>query len=135
MKSEAKTIIQIISAEKDELITKRNEAIENKDEEADIRLLSQIKILAYIQKKLYHIYEFSHDEGFMEILQQNYGRNNTELIALNGDKYIVNKDEPVAIHENLLFWPKNLEDPTVITPIDKGINLDNIIEINTLKED
>lgn len=135
MKSDAKTIISIIDSEKIELINKKNEAIKNEDDETVNMLFYQIQLLDRLQHKLYHIFEFTTDDGFMEILRQNHGKHNTELVALNGNKYIVNKDDPVGIHENLLFWPENIEDPTTISPIDKAINLDNIIEINTIKED
>lgn len=135
MKSEAKTIINIINTERIGLMAKLNEAKEKEDETAINKFLNQIQILDYIQNKLCQIYEFTTDEGFMEVLQQNYGKHNTELIAVNGNKYIINKDEPVGIHENLLFWPESSEDPTIVPPIDKAINLDNIIEINTIKED
>lgn len=135
MKSEAKTIINIIHTEIIGLKNKEREAMENNEEIAVSMFGNQIAALEYICDKLYHIYEFTDDEGFMEVLRQNYGKHNTELVALNGKKYIINKDNPVGIHENLLFWPENIEDPTTIAPIDKAINLDNIIEINTIKED
>jgi len=135
MKSEAKTIINIIHAERIELENKLKKANENEDETAINKFQNQINVLEYIQNKLYHIFEFTTDDGFIEVLRQNYGKHNTELVALNGKKYIINKDDPVGIHENLLFWPENIEDLTTIAPIDKAINLDNIIEINTIKED
>lgn len=135
MKSEAKTILNIIRAEIIELENKLTEAQVNEDELAIDKFLNQINVLNYIQSKLYHIYEFRDDEGFMEVLRQNYGKHNTELIALNGNKYTVNKDEPVGIHENLLFWPEDIDNPSIRGKIDKAINLDNIIEINTIKED
>ena len=135
MKSEVKTILNIINTEKIELENKLKKANENEDETAINKFQNQINVLEYLQNKLYHIFEFTTDDGFIEVLRQNYGKHNTELVALNGKKYIINKDDPVGIHENLLFWPENIEDPTTISPIDKAINLDNIIEINTIKED
>jgi len=135
MKSDAKTIISIIDSEKNELINKKDEAIKNQDNETVNMLFYQIQLLEYIINKLYKIYEFTDESAILEILRQNYGKHNTELVALNGDKYLINKDEPVGIQENLLFWPENIEDPTTISPIDKAINLDTIIEINTIKED
>lgn len=135
MKSEAKTILNIINTEKIELENKLKKANENEDETAINKFQNQINVLEYLQNKLYHIFEFTTDDGFIEVLRQNYGKHDTELVALNGNKYLINKDDPVGIHENLLFWPEDIEDPTTISPIDKAINLDNIIEINTIKED
>ena len=135
MKSEAKTIINIINTERIELENKLRQAAVDKDDDEVNKLQYQINALEHLQNKLYHIYEFIDNSGFMEVLQQNYGKHNTELVALNGKKYIINKDDPVGIHENLLFWPEDNKDPTTISPIDKAINLDNIIEIKTIKED
>lgn len=133
MKSEVKTIIGIINAEKNDLEIKLRET--NNDSEEINKLAFQIQILESLSDKLYHIYEFQDDEGIFEILRQNYGNCNTELIALNGEKYIVDKDEPVSIQGNLLSWHEPTEDITVISPIVKSINLDTILEINTIKED
>ena len=132
MKSEAKTIINIIHAEKTELEYKQKEAMQVHDNEAIYSLKLQIQTLDYIINKLYHIYEFTDESAILEILRQNYEKCDTELIALNGEKYIVKKDVPVSIQENLLQWPEDIEDKTVISPVAKAINLDNIIEINTL---
>lgn len=132
MKSEAKTIINIINAEKKELEYKQKEAMQVHDNEAIYSLKLQIQALEYIINKLYNIYEFTDESAILEILRQNYEKCDTELIALNGEKYIVKKDVPVSIQENLLQWHEDIEDKTVISPIIKAINLDNIIEINTL---
>ena len=132
MKSEAKTIISIIDAEKNELEYKQKEAMQVHDNEAIYGLKLQIQALEYIINKLYKIYEFTDESAILEILRQNYEKCDTELIALNGEKYIVKKDVPVSIQENLLQWPEDIEDKTVISPVAKAINLDNIIEINTL---
>ena len=129
MKSEAKTIINIIDAEKKELENKQRET---NDEEVINGLQLQIQALEYIINKLYKIYEFTDESAILEILRQNYEKCDTELIALNGEKYIVKKDVPVGIQENLLQWHEDIEDKTVIPPVAKAINLDNIIEINTL---
>lgn len=131
MKSEAKTIISIIDAEKTELENKQRET---NDEEVINGLQLQIQAYEYIITKLYKIYEFTDESAILEILRQNYEKCDTELIALNGEKYIVKKDTPVSIQENLLQWHEDIEDKTVIPPVAKAINLDNIIEINTLKE-
>lgn len=131
MKSEAKTILNIIHAEKIELENKQRET---NDEEVINGLQLQIQTLDYIINKLYKIYEFTDESAILEILRQNYEKCDTELIALNGEKYIVKKDTPVSIQENLLQWHEDIEDKTVIPPVAKAINLDNIIEINTLKE-
>lgn len=132
MKSEAKTIINIIDAEKKELEYKQKEAMQVHDNEAIYGLKLQIQALEYIINKLYNIYEFTDESAIFEILRQNHDKCDTELIALNGDKYIVKKDVPVSIQENLLQWHEDIEDKTVIPPVAKSINLDNIIEINTL---
>ena len=129
MKSEAKTILNIIHAEKIELENKQRET---NDEEVINGLQLQIQAYEYIINKLYHIYEFTDESAILEILRQNYEKCDTELIALNGEKYIVKKDVPVSIQENLLQWHEDIEDKTVIPPVAKAINLDNIIEINTL---
>lgn len=131
MKSEAKTILNIIHAEKIELENKQRET---NDEEVINGLQLQIQAYEYIITKLYKIYEFTDESAILEILRQNYEKCDTELIALNGEKYIVKKDTPVSIQENLLQWHEDIEDKTVIPPVAKAINLDNIIEINTLKE-
>ena len=135
MKSEAKTIINIIYAEKKELEYKQKGAMQVHDNEAIYGLKLQIQAFEYIINKLYNIYEFTDESVIFEILRQNYEKCDTELIALNGEKYIVKKDVPVSIQENLLQWPEDIEDKTVISPVAKAINLDNIIEINTIKED
>ena len=135
MKSEAKTIINIIDAEKKELEYKQKGAMQVHDNEAIYGLKLQIQAFEYIINKLYNIYEFTDESVIFEILRQNYEKCDTELIALNGEKYIVKKDVPVSIQENLLQWPEDIEDKTVISPVAKAINLDNIIEINTIKED
>ena len=135
MKSEAKTIINIIDAEKKELEYKQKGAMQVHDNEAIYGLKLQIQAFEYIINKLYNIYEFTDENAIFEILRQNYEKCDTELIALNGEKYIVKKDVPVSIQENLLQWPEDIEDKTVISPVAKAINLDNIIEINTIKED
>lgn len=135
MKSEAKTIINIIDAEKKELEYKQKGAMQVHDNETIYGLKLQIQALEYIINKLYNIYEFTDESAILEILRQNYEKCDTELIALNGEKYIVKKDVPVSIQENLLQWPEDIEDKTVISPVAKAINLDNIIEINTIKED
>lgn len=132
MKSEAKTIINIINTEKKELEYKQKEAMQVHDKKAIYSLKLQIQALEYITNKLYNIYEFTDESAILEILRQNYEKCDTELIALNGEKYIVKKDVPVNIQENLLQWPEDIEDKTVIPPVAKAINLDNIIEINTL---
>lgn len=134
MRSEAKTIINIIDAEKRELEYKQKEAMQVHDNKAIYDLKLQIQAYEYIINKLYKIYEFTDESAILEILRQNYEKCDTELIALNGEKYIVKKDTPVSIQENLLQWPEDSEDKTVIPPVAKAINLDNIIEINTLKE-
>lgn len=132
MKSEAKTILNIIHTEKIELENKQRET---NDEEVINGLQLQIQTLDYIINKLYHIYEFTDESAILEILRQNYEKCDTELIALNGEKYIVKKDVPVSIQENLLQWHEDIEDKTVIPPVAKAINLDNIIEIRTIKKD
>lgn len=132
MKSEAKTILNIIHTEKIELENKQRET---NDEEVINGLQLQIQTLNYIINKLYHIYEFTDESAILEILRQNYEKCDTELIALNGEKYIVKKDVPVSIQENLLQWHEDIEDKTVIPPVAKAINLDNIIEIRTIKKD
>lgn len=131
MKSEAKTILNIIHAEKIELENKQRET---NDEEVINGLQLQIQAYEYIINKLYKIYEFTDESAILEILRQNYEKCDTELIALNGEKYIVKKDTPVSIQENLLQWHEDIEDKTVIPPVAKAINLDNIIEINSLNE-
>lgn len=132
MKSEAKTIINIIDTEKKELENKLGRAAAIGDGDSVHRYELQIQALEYIINKLYHIYEFTDESAILEILRQNYEKCDTELIALNGEKYIVKKDVPVSIQENLLQWHEDIEDKTVISPVAKAINLDNIIEINTL---
>ena len=134
MKSEVKTIINIIDTEKKELEYKQKAAMENNDNEAIYGLKLQIQAFQYIIDRLYRIYEFVDESAILELLTQNYEKCDTELIALNGEKYIVKKDVPVSIQENLLQWHEYLEDKTIIPPVVKAINLDNIIEINTLKK-
>lgn len=95
----------------------------------------QIQVLHFVIDKVYRVFNFIDESAILEILQGNYGKYDTELVALNGNKYLVSKDEPVCVQENLLEWADDIEDKTVIPPILKAINLDNIIEINTIKED
>ena len=132
MKSEAKTIINIIDAEKKELEYKQKGAMQVHDNEAIYGLKLQIQALEYIINKLYNIYEFTDESAILEILRRNHDKCDTELIALNGEKYIVKKDVHASIQENLLQWHEDIEDKTVIPLVAKAINLDNIIEINTL---
>ena len=54
MKSEAKTIINIIHTKKIELENKLKKANENEDETAINKFQNQINVLEYIQNKLYH---------------------------------------------------------------------------------
>lgn len=135
MKSEVRPIINLMETEKRELEYKRDRAaaMGYSDSVHDYEL--QIQVLHFVIDKVYRVFNFIDESAILEILQGNYGKYDTELIALNGNKYIINKDEPVGIHENLLFWPGSSEDSSIVPPSDKAINLDNIIEINTLKED
>lgn len=132
MKSESRTILNIIDTEKKELENKLRRAAAIGDDDSVHCYELQIQALKYVMDKVYRIIKFTDESAILDILTQNYGKCDTELVALNGNKYIINKDEPVGVQENLLEWPEDIEDKTVIPPIIKAINLDNIIEINTL---
>ena len=132
MKSESRTIINIIDTEKKELENNLRRAAAIGDDDSVHRYELQIQALKYVMDKVYRIIKFTDESAILDILRQNYGKCDTELVALNGNKYIINKDEPVGVQENLLQWHEDIEDKTVIPPIIKAINLDNIIEINTL---
>lgn len=132
MKSESRTILNIIDTEKKELENNLRRAAAIGDDDSVHRYELQIQALKYVMDKVYRIIKFTDESAILDILIQNYGKCDTELVALNGNKYIINKDESVGVQENLLEWPEDIEDKTVIPPIIKAINLDNIIEINTL---
>ena len=112
MKSEAKTIINIIDAEKKELEYKQKGAMQVHDNEAIYGLKLQIQAEKY----------FCNDDDIERI---------NKIIK---DNFIIDiSNSVVRIDPNKLYL--DIEDKTVISPVAKAINLDNIIEINTIKED
>lgn len=71
--------------------------------------------------------------SLFETIQENYGKFDTELIAVNGEKYYVNKDEVVGLSGTRLCWYDDIKYPKPDTPVAKAVNLDNILVMNTIK--
>lgn len=93
-------------------------------------------VLEGFQRKVTRNWIIHSENAVMSILQENYEKYDTEFISVNNEiVYTVNKDNPfISVEDNYLLIHEETEDKTIVPPVKKAINLDNIIKIRTLKE-
>ena len=93
-------------------------------------------VLEDFQRKVTRNWIIKSDNAVISILQENYEKYDTEFISVNNEVvYTVNKDNPfISVEDNYLLIHEETEDKTIVPPVKKAINLDNVIEINTIKE-
>lgn len=84
--------------------------------------------LSDLNRQLFDLTRFQ-DHAIFEALRENYEKYDTEFIFLDGTSHIVKKDDICSFQDNCIMVhnkEKFKEDPTIMGPIDKIINLDNV---------
>ena len=121
-------ILKIINSERDELINKYNETTTKKGKE---KLRIAIEAIGMISRKIDSIYRFESSDNIKEILRQNYEKHDVILRFVDGTEFIIpgKWDHLVSVDEYTICIHEKSKDKTIIPPILKLFNIDNLVEI------
>lgn len=121
-------ILKIINSERDELINKYNETTTKKGKE-ELRIA--IEAIGMISRKIDSIYRFESSDNIKEILRQNYEKHDVILRFVDGTEFIIpgKWDHLVSVDEYTICIHEKSKDKTIIPPILKLFNIDNLVEI------
>ena len=129
MNRTANRIISIIQAERDELLDKINDKTTTKKEKMELKI--GFNVLGDICNKIDRIYRFESSDNIQEILRQNYEKHDVILRFVDGTEFIIpgKWDHLVSVDEYTICIHEKSKDKTIIPPILKLFNIDNLVEI------
>lgn len=121
-------ILKIIDSERDELINKYNETTTKKGKK-ELRIA--IEAIGMISRKIDNIYRFESTDNIIEILRQNYNKHDVILCFVDGTEFTIpgKWDHLVSVDEYTICIHEKSKDKTIIPPILRAFNIDNLVEI------
>lgn len=119
-------------------IKENNELLTNPKLELPKEYKNQLKNYneAYkiLHDELSSSWDFNAQNIIFEVLKENFGQHDTKIIFWGDEELIIDKNTMVNVDGGFLFiHPKNKED--LHDFFAKGFNIENIKEIQTIKED